>query len=907
MTLLFPQALLLLAPLALFWWWRGRPGGVATVARGLLLVTLVLALAQPEWRRKDAGEDVVVLVDRSRSMPAGSEGSAEEVVRLLLAQRRPGDRLGVIGFGRDARLERPLGESGGFGGFTAAIDDEASNLSAALDAAGAMVHPERAGHVLIISDGRATGPDARLAARRLAASGVIVDARWQSRPAVGLDVAVTGLEAPSSVAAGEPLLLTATVKASAPTTATLVLARDGKALLRATRQLEAGYNVFTLPDLVEAQGFASYRLRVEAPGDEVPENDVGRAVLRVEGPSRVLLLTRQPDGVLARALEAAKLRLEVRAPFALSLEALEGVDAVVLEDVEAGALGESGLHALARFVRDAGGGLVMTGGRHAFGAGGYLRSPVDEVLPVSLELRREQRKASIAMAIVLDSSCSMGARVADGRTKMELAAEGVVAALTLLDEGDEASVHMVDTRPKEIFSMRPVSDDLPLMKVASGFSGGGGIYVGVALAEAKRQVLSSTKQTRHVVLFSDAADSEEPGDWRDTLDALKAEGVTVSVIGMGSRADSDARLLEDIAAYGGGRIYFAEDVTSLPRVFSEEAIAVARSSFIDEATASTFAGDVTQLGRLPVASAPTVGGYNVTWLRPGASLALRTAGDEAAPLVAFWQKGAGRAAALTAVVEGKGAGAFTAWPGQRALLESLVRWVRRPDAGDGAVARASLSGDVAHITLDVESLQAAGARVTLLPSDARRQPIEVPMPWEAGDRASAEVTLPGSGVWHPVVRLGDAVYRAPPLALPWAPEFEPAVPEEGHALLRDVARAGGGVERLSLSGFFGEARQSEAPHALAPLLVALGIAFMLVDVFARRLGLRWQRRRRPQVVSATPAHVGAPMAMSPSSPVTPPGPTAATSPAPQAPEASSAPSAMDIARERARRRTGRKP
>ena len=71
---------------------------------------------------------------------------------------------------------------------------------------------------------------------------------------------------------------------------------------------------------------------------------------------------------------------------------------------------------------------MMAGGKHSFGAGGYFESGVDELLPISMELKNEHRKLAVAMAIVMDRSGSMSAGVAGagggagGRpmTKMDL-------------------------------------------------------------------------------------------------------------------------------------------------------------------------------------------------------------------------------------------------------------------------------------------------------------------------------------------------------------------------------------------------------------------------------------------------------------------------------------------------------
>ena len=55
----------------------------------------------------------------------------------------------------------------------------------------------------------------------------------------------------------------------------------------------------------------------------------------------------------------------------LTLDHLDGVRAVVLENVPLADLPAGAAAALASYVRDLGGGLLMTGGRASFGPGGY--------------------------------------------------------------------------------------------------------------------------------------------------------------------------------------------------------------------------------------------------------------------------------------------------------------------------------------------------------------------------------------------------------------------------------------------------------------------------------------------------------------------------------------------------------
>lgn len=101
-----------------------------------------------------------------------------------------------------------------------------------------------------------------------------------------------------------------------------------------------------------------------------------------------------------------------------SLDELSGYSAVLVENVLADKIGLYGMENLAVWVKETGAGFMMTGGKHAFGPGGYFKSPLDPIMPVSMELRREHRKLSLAIVVAMDRSGSMSMPVSGGRTKM---------------------------------------------------------------------------------------------------------------------------------------------------------------------------------------------------------------------------------------------------------------------------------------------------------------------------------------------------------------------------------------------------------------------------------------------------------------------------------------------------------
>jgi uncharacterized membrane protein len=76
---------------------------------------------------------------------------------------------------------------------------------------------------------------------------------------------------------------------------------------------------------------------------------------------------------------------ELVAGFPKTREELFAYRAIVLGDVEASAFTPDQLRMIAEFVDQRGGGLLLLGGLHAFAEGGYVGTPIAEVMPVVLD------------------------------------------------------------------------------------------------------------------------------------------------------------------------------------------------------------------------------------------------------------------------------------------------------------------------------------------------------------------------------------------------------------------------------------------------------------------------------------------------------------------------------------------
>jgi Mg-chelatase subunit ChlD len=871
-SLLFPELLLLLLPLLALLFWRGRSSALGAVVRALIAICLALLAAVPMARLGGRGVDIVVVVDLSRSMPADSRDRALEIIRLLEERRQAGDRVGVVIYGREARVERLPEALGQTSTFVQQIDPDGSDLGGAISLAASLIPPQRPGRVLVLSDGEATGASVAAAAHEMAERGVPVDFRPINRGAVG-DIAVESLELPGLIDEREPFQFSAWVRTDRSVDSEAVLFRNGVEIARESKTFAPGATQLKFRDLVDRPGVARYRLELQAARDRVPENNVGEGVLRVEAPATILLVNAHggPDN-LSRALASGKLRVTTVAPQQMPRDvgALLTYRAVILENVPASALGLSSLAALTQYTTDLGGGLLLTGGRASFGVGGYFKSELDPYLPVSMEIKNEHRKLSLAMAVALDRSGSMTQPVSGGRTKMDLANLGTCAAIETLGPFDEVGVIAVDSAPHVVTPLVAAKDTQAICnQVRTIQSMGGGIFTYTALVTAANMVQQSNKGTRHIVLFADAADAEEPGEYVRLLERIRPLGITVSVIGLGTDADPDAEFLKDVAKRGGGRILFTENADELPQLFAQEAITVARSSFINEPTPTRALPDMVLLGDLPASAFPGLDGYNLTYLRPGATMGVVTTDEYKAPVLAFWHRGLGRIGSLTAEVDGTHSQRLNAWPGFGGFAVGLGRWLLGGEPPVGVRATLDRRGGegIVRVELDPDRAREAAndtraATATIVPPGADAgSSRRLPLTWVGEDTLEARFPLHRAGAYFGAVQLGGGdVLALAPLSLPYSPEFEPrADPEEGRKALAEMARISGGIERTAWNDVFSASRLRDRqirdlvlPLTLIVLLMHVGEVagrrlLLFAAATARLRALRLPRLRLPSV------------------------------------------------------------
>lgn len=778
-TIEHPEALwLLLLALpctAAGWWllswadWFRR--AVVVALRVVVLVLLILVLAGVSRVEKHDRLTVIGLADISGSVrhfanvpplsetaPPDALAAVREWFREASRRRRPGDRFGLIAFDGSARAVTSP---------TTAIDyvdhpfdlpgREGTNIAQAIEFGLAMFPPDSARRLVLFSDGVETAGSALAAAADAAGAnaagrGVPIDIVPLPYH-VASEVKVDRIEVPSNARPGQRITARVVIESTAAIAGRLDLLLEGTPLDLNGREpgrsrpvrLNPGTNVEIVE--VELAATAVNRFRaVFSPDDPaldtMLENNTAEAFTVTPQQGAVLVVDAVYDGrgtILPRVLEEAGLSVRVVGPRDLPHNPVElqAYDLIILQNVPAEEVAAPQQQQLAQYVEDFGGGLIMVGGYDSFGAGGWIDTALDPLLPVDMRIPDELRVPTAAIAIVLDRSGSMNESAGGGQSKQGVANEGAAIAIATLDPLDYLTVIAFSGHASTIVPVGRVGDAKSIVRQVRGITSDGGTNMGPALRDAHAALRSVEADVKHVICLTDGRSM--PDDFIGIAREMRRGGITLSTIAVGQ--DIDGALLAEMAREGGGEFYAVLNPRILPRIFVKE-IRVVRRPLIREIP---FTPVIEPTGS-PLTESfgpqlPPLGGLVLTQRRdafeakthaapdgerstaaPGAAkpglaaarglrapVNLLITAPEGQPILAHWQAGLGRVAAFTSDAHDRWAADWIDWPGYRQLWSALARTIARPPGSSRFELMTTIESDQLIVTLrhveDAESTE----------------------------------------------------------------------------------------------------------------------------------------------------------------------------------------------------------
>ncbi len=810
---------------------------IALALQSAALLLLCWSLLGGAWLDPRSQARLLVLLDRSQSVPREAADRALTEVMKAAKAARVGD-LQLIEFaGRAIAAAAPTAANDP--ATLNALAPAATNIQAALEAALAAHAQSTFAGAVVISDGLENSGDAASALAAVRAARLPLHWLALGRPPPPIRIAQ--VLAPQKAQLGQRIALSVQltgksdrrlhVKASLRSQGgeTWEVRGPVDSAGRASIELDASRSGVLRVDL-SLEDFATDRVLDALPDGALIDVAQRAAILYVNGST----------GPLAPSLIAGGWNLNVVAAAQLEAQAdaLDGYQAVVLDDVAISAASPRFWHLLTTAVRQRGLGLLVLGGEHAFGRGGYRDSELESVLPVLSEPAVVDQPAAIVFAV--DKSGSMG-QGSGGVDRFALAQRAVLETARALSERDSLGLVVFDVVPEVLIPLGPAPTGTLVLERNWMASPNGGTKLAPALDAAIDQLEHSAAARRMLVIVTDGFVDDAP------LVGLRGrlERSRIEIIALAVGPDADVGALQGLVAAraDAGLVLRVEQAAGLP---------LAMRTGVERRRSRVERGAIMVQQRQPLPFPPgtwrdwpNLAAYAVTRSRPEAVVAVQSQSGE--PLIAFQNFGLGRVVVVSSGL-GPWAPLWSQWKQWPELAGGLATWIGGSD-GATTLTVSDLAG-----ALQVEAEVRSGKGL----SDAADVSIRVDTPGAQGQLLSMErvapgrlrATLPsqGSGLYTFVISDSHGIRRHLHLRRDRAEHqawgINPAL---------DAWVAGGLVHRWHANALAGLRDESRRPVDRS--LIALALALFLTGVvlerasgkaFGRAFGgpivRRWRRR-----------------------------------------------------------------
>ncbi|MFN3193765.1 MAG: VWA domain-containing protein [Aureliella sp.] len=674
---------MILSLLAILPWlgpWKGAKRS-QNILRSCLFLALGLALSQPHWISTETRTTQVVVWDGS----ASCSPEFGESLQNQFASDQDASTRHLIWFGAspaegalssfDTTTELSLSELRG-----------ESPISLAISRAEEMIPEGTGGRVFVVSDGLATIADDYRASTSLHAREI--ELHWIRRVAARGEPRVLSVHRDGIIRRGATSRLLIDILLESAGSGTLELRIENK-LVASTTVQGNGSELIQVPMSFEptTEGFvpAEFTLVTEGTSEA---SSLG-TTLPIHAPMKLLYLGERQiggSGKLDRFLNSGFSLSDASLENPSTLEtALERANLLMLDDLASERLSPEIEEQIVQAVTHRGMGLVMSGGRNSFGAGGWHDRPIESLLPVEFVQKEEKRDPSTSLVVVIDTSGSMtGVRV-------QLAKEVARLAMRRLLPHDKVGIVEFFGAKRWAAPLQPASNAIELQRALNRMDAGGGTVILPALEEAFYGLQNVDTRYKHVLVLTDGG--VESGDFESLLRRMSNEGINVSTVLTGGGYHSE--FLVNIANWGKGRFYNVPNRFNLPEILLKQPSTTKLPSYRPGIHTVQARGGMGWWSDVDVSQLPALNGYVEGKARSGAEVLIETQ-SEKHPVLATWRYGLGRVTALGTEPFGEGTSNWNDW---QDYGQALTRVLQRTAADSTAPFRFHIVRDGVEVQL----------------------------------------------------------------------------------------------------------------------------------------------------------------------------------------------------------------
>ena len=571
-------------------------------------------------------------------------------------------KMGVVCFGKDHAILTEMG-----GEFTsvkdARLDDSATDIASALDYTATLFDSDVIKRIVIISDGKQTGPDTSVgklinSIEAIYAENIYIDAIYLDNNISEnvSEVQISGVDYTRSTYVNHESAAEVLIQSSTDTHALAVLSANGEKVDTRALTLKRGYNIVNFDLDTSAAGVCDYKITLVADEDNTSANNFYDFTQTVAGKLNVLLVS-ELDSDLERARElygkSAVIDAYIRdRNVPCSVEDLCKYDEIVLSNVDVRKLNNfsSFIDGIDKVVSVFGKSLVTMGDLCIQNKTDEVLKQLQDMLPVKYGNNDDEPKL---YTIVIDTSRSM-----QNFGRLPIAKESAYYLIDMLNEKDYICIVNFWGKYNMVQSPTELTDKEAVKTIIRNIDPYQGTLIGNAMHTVRDELSNWAFEDKQIMLISDGLSySLENDDPVEETQALYDMGVITSVIHPAAREEGEATL-RSIAEVGGGGYYEIAHMEDLEDVMFSEIADDLTESVIEKQTPVSIDKKYDKVLE-GISSIPDVHGFMYA-KKKGSAVTVLTVEHkksekvtETLPLYSYWDYGNGRVSTLTTSLSGE--------------------------------------------------------------------------------------------------------------------------------------------------------------------------------------------------------------------------------------------------------------
>lgn len=797
--------------------------------RVVLILCLSIALASPNIKTTLNRTGTIFIADVSDSLNRNS-GSIQTFINEALNHASKKDVTGIISFADEAVVVKMPDENNRAFPLNTRIKTDETNIGNALTLAHSIMPENTAKRLVLLTDGKETAGNALEKAKLLNRLGYTLDV-VSVQGYVENEVQIEEFTVPQQVNAKERFDISVKVNSNIDTKAIIRLYQNRVLAHEKAVELYKGVNLFTFTDIAEESGMTTYTVEVIANSDTVLQNNQLSGFTQILDQPRIMVVERANRGEnLVRFIEQyAKIVRVKPSEVPVTMQEIIKYDAYILVDTAYEWLNEDFVKLLEQAVKHQGKGLLVTGGENSYAPGGYNATPLEAILPVSMDISDKEENPNLGLVLVIDKSGSMSGGDF-GVSKLELAKEAAIRAVEVLEDTDQLGVIAFDDAIQWVIKTEPLINREEAVDMIGSIRPGGGTQILHPLEEAWQDLRKKDTKLKHIILLTDG--QAEKYGYERIISGLNEDGITLSTVAVGQGADT---LLLKALAYGGmGRYYQTDEFSDIPSIFAKEAF-LAGQKYLQNR--HFYPELVTSMGLLKgIEALPPLDGYVATKIKPTARTIFRSDTEE--PVLAVWQYGLGRTAAWTSDVQGIWTSQWSMWQDAPLFWGNLISWLVQKNINTGYSVNTALRDGKGVITLTFDNGNFPQVDIiegVIVSPDGTSSSIQLYATKPGVYEAEVEKKDAGAYIINLQVvgeNIDDNISTG--IVMPYSSEYR--LLEDNEDFINKLAKAGGGrVLSEPEQVFSGSVQNTGGRRNITNFFIILSLVLLLLDIAFRKL------------------------------------------------------------------------